>query len=80
MELIRELYHPEVALLPIGSHYVMDPREAALACRLLQPRFVIPMHYGTFPVLTGTAEELAALLKDQPETLVLPLKPGETVD
>jgi L-ascorbate metabolism protein UlaG (beta-lactamase superfamily) len=80
MELIRELYQPEVALLPIGSHYVMDPREAALACRLLKPRFVIPMHYGTFPVLTGTAEELVALLKDQPETQVLTLKPGETVD
>lgn len=80
MELIRELYHPEVALLPIGSHYVMDPKEAALACRLLKPRFVIPMHYGTFPVLTGTAEELKELLKDQPETQVIALKPGETVD
>ncbi len=80
MELIRELYHPEVALLPIGSHYVMDPKEAALACRMLKPRIVIPMHYGTFPVLTGTPEELQDLLKDQPETQVLPLKPGETVD
>ncbi len=80
MELIQELYHPEVAMLPIGSHYVMDPREAALACRLLKPRVVIPMHYGTFPVLTGTPEELQALLKDQPETRVLPMKPGETVE
>jgi hypothetical protein len=58
MELIRELYHPELAMLPIGSHYVMSPAEAALACRMLKPRWVIPMHYGTFPVLTGTAEEL----------------------
>jgi L-ascorbate metabolism protein UlaG (beta-lactamase superfamily) len=80
MELIRELYHPEVALLPIGSHYVMNPKEAALACRMLKPRFVIPMHYGTFPVLTGTPEELKDLIKDQPETQVIPLKPGETVD
>jgi len=80
MELIRELYRPEVALLPIGSHYVMNPKEAALACRLLRPRFVIPMHFGTFPVLTGTPEELKALLTDQPETQVLALKPGETVD
>jgi len=80
MELIQELYHPEVALLPIGSHYVMDPREAALACRLLKPRFVIPMHYGTFPVLTGTPEELKDLLQGQPETQVIALKPGETVD
>ena len=54
MELIRELYHPELAMLPIGSHYVMSPAEAALACRMLKPRWVIPMHYGTFPVLTGT--------------------------
>lgn len=80
MELIRELYHPELALLPIGSHYVMNPREAALACRMLLPKFVIPMHYGTFPVLTGTPAELAQLLQDQPATKVIPLKPGETVE
>jgi L-ascorbate metabolism protein UlaG (beta-lactamase superfamily) len=79
MELIQELYHPEVALLPIGSHYVMNPREAALACRMLKPRFVIPMHYGTFPVLTGTPAELIERLKGE-EITVIPLKPGETVD
>ncbi|MBM4284012.1 MAG: metal-dependent hydrolase [Deltaproteobacteria bacterium] len=79
MELIRELYRPEVALLPIGSHYVMSPAEAALACRMLRPRFVIPMHYGTFPVLTGTPEELKERLKNEPIT-VLALKPGETVE
>jgi L-ascorbate metabolism protein UlaG (beta-lactamase superfamily) len=80
MELIRELYHPQVALLPIGSHYVMSPAEAALACRLLQPEFVIPLHYGTFPVLTGTPQELAAHLHDQPQIRVLALQPGESVD
>src|SRR4030042_1414441 len=53
MELIRELHHPELIMLPIGSHYVMSPAEAALACRMLKPRWVIPMHYGTFPVLTA---------------------------
>jgi L-ascorbate metabolism protein UlaG (beta-lactamase superfamily) len=79
MELIRELYHPEVALLPIGSHYVMSPKEAALACRMLRPKLVIPMHYGTFPVLTGTPGELRELLRDQPGIQVLALKPGETV-
>lgn len=79
MELIRELYHPELAMLPIGSHYVMSPAEAALACRLLKPRWVIPMHYGTFPVLTGTPEELIKLLKDEPEITVISLKPGEMV-
>lgn len=80
MELIRELYRPVVAMLPIGSHYVMSPAEAALACRMLQPQFVIPMHYGTFPVLSGTPEELIALLKDQPQIKVIPLKPGESVE
>jgi L-ascorbate metabolism protein UlaG (beta-lactamase superfamily) len=80
MELIRELYHPQVALLPIGSHYVMNPAEAALACRMLQPEFVIPLHYGTFPVLTGTPQELAANLTDQPHIKVLALQPGESVD
>jgi L-ascorbate metabolism protein UlaG (beta-lactamase superfamily) len=79
MELIRELYHPELAMLPIGSHYVMSPTEAALACRMLRPRWVIPMHYGTFPVLTGTAEKLIERLKGEDIT-VIPLKPGETVE
>jgi L-ascorbate metabolism protein UlaG (beta-lactamase superfamily) len=79
MELIRELYRPELALLPIGSHYVMSPAEAALACKLLQPKWVIPMHYGTFPVLTGTPGELMELLKGEPDIQVIALKPGETV-
>jgi L-ascorbate metabolism protein UlaG (beta-lactamase superfamily) len=80
MELIRELYQPELAMLPIGSHYVMSPREAALACRLLRPKWVIPMHYRTFPVLTGTPQELRDLLKDEPEIRVIELEPGETVE
>jgi len=79
MELIKELYQPELALLPIGSHYVMNPREAALACRLIKPKWVIPMHYKTFPVLTGTPEELIELLKAEPEIKVIVLQPGETV-
>jgi L-ascorbate metabolism protein UlaG (beta-lactamase superfamily) len=79
MELIQEIYHPELALLPIGSHYVMDPQEAALASRLIKPKWVIPMHYATFPVLTGTPEALMALLKGEPEIKVIALKPGETV-
>lgn len=58
MKIIAELYRPEIALLPIGGFYTMDPREAALACRLLEVPAVIPMHYGTFPALTGTPAEL----------------------
>ena len=77
MQLIRELYRPELAMLPIGDVFTMDPREAALACRFLKPSKVIPIHYGTFPLLTGTPEQLREHLKDQPETEVVVLKPGE---
>jgi L-ascorbate metabolism protein UlaG (beta-lactamase superfamily) len=62
MALIGELFTPEVALLPIGGHYVMDPRQAAHAARLLGVSAVIPMHYGTFPILAGTPDELTAAL------------------
>ena len=59
MKIIHDLYAPEIAMLPIGDHYTMSPREAAYACNLLQAKTVIPMHFGTFPVLTGTAERIA---------------------
>jgi L-ascorbate metabolism protein UlaG (beta-lactamase superfamily) len=62
--LIADLYQPELAFLPIGDHYTMGPHEAAYAARLLKVKTVIPMHYGTFPVLTGRPEDLAAKLKD----------------
>jgi len=80
MELIREIYHPQVAMLPIGSHYVMSPAEAAIACRMLQPQIVIPMHYGTFPVLTGTPAELEQQLAGLPGVSVIALKPGESLE
>ena len=66
MHLIEQLYRPELAFLPIGDLYTMSPREAALACRLLKPRKVIPMHFGTFPPLTGRPEQLAELIRDLP--------------
>lgn len=59
MKLIAELYAPELCFLPIGDHYTMGPREAALACRLLNPKTVIPMHWGTFPALAGRPAQLA---------------------
>lgn len=62
MALIAELYQPELAFLPIGDHFTMGPQQAALAARLLKVRTIIPMHYGTFPVLAGTPAELASLL------------------
>jgi L-ascorbate metabolism protein UlaG (beta-lactamase superfamily) len=78
MALIAQLYEPEIAFLPIGDHFTMGPYEAAHAARLLKVKRVIPMHYATFPALTGRPEELAAnLKKDGIE--VWTLKQGETV-
>jgi L-ascorbate metabolism protein UlaG (beta-lactamase superfamily) len=79
MALIRDLYSPELALLPIGDLFTMSPREAAAACRLLRARRVIPMHFGTFPALTGSPDQLRELLTDMPETTVWPLEPGKPV-
>jgi L-ascorbate metabolism protein UlaG (beta-lactamase superfamily) len=79
MQLIQRLYHPELAILPIGDLYTMGPREAALACRMLDAKKVIPVHWGTFPALTGRPEQLAELLRDLPSTQVWTLKPGVPV-
>ena len=77
MKLIGEMYRPDMAFLPIGDRFTMDPREAAKACELLGVRMVVPMHWGTFPLLTGTP---AALKKHLEPTgvQVLELKAGET--
>jgi L-ascorbate metabolism protein UlaG (beta-lactamase superfamily) len=79
MALIAELYAPELAFLPIGDLYTMSPYEAAAACRMLRPKRVIPMHYGTFGALTGTPQQLAEQLRDLPGTEVWPLEPGQPV-
>lgn len=76
MEIIREIYAPEIAMLPIGDYFTMGPREAAYACNLLKPKIVIPMHFGTFPQLTGTPEEFKKLVRD---VKVLEMKPGQTI-
>jgi L-ascorbate metabolism protein UlaG (beta-lactamase superfamily) len=62
-------------MLPIGDHYTMSPREAAYACNLLQVKTVIPMHFATFPVLTGRPSELQKLVSN---VEVVEMKPGET--
>lgn len=77
MQLIEQLYHPELAIMPIGGLFTMSPREAALACRLLKPKKVIPMHFGTFPPLTGRPEQLAELIRDIPATQVWALDIGK---
>ena len=63
MKLIRELYAPEFAMLPMGGHYTMGPKEAALAANYLGVKTVLPIHYGTFPPLTGTPKELESHLR-----------------
>ena len=77
MELIRELYAPDVVMLPIGGHYTMGPKEAAIAIRYLTPKLILPLHWGTFPPLTGTPEQLAQLVYE-PETVAF-VAPGEAL-
>ena len=77
MRLIAELYRPAIAFLPIGDKYTMGPVQAAKACELLGVRQVVPMHYGTFPALTGTPARLRELVA-RTGVEVLELKPGET--
>jgi len=77
MNLIRELYRPQVAMLPIGGHFTMGPREAALAARLLAPKVVLPLHFGTFPPLKGTPQQLATLIEAGIQ--VVPWSPGEAI-
>ena len=79
MQLIRELYQPELAFLPIGDLFTMGPKEAALACRLLQARSVAPMHFGTFPPLAGRPQQLRELTAGL-GTDVWDLEPGKTVE
>jgi L-ascorbate metabolism protein UlaG (beta-lactamase superfamily) len=77
MQLIGRIYEPDVAVLPIGDHYTMGPREAAVALELLGAKRCVPCHYGTFPILTGTPEELRARAPAGVE--IIAIEPGETV-
>jgi len=76
MQLIGRIYEPDVAVLPIGDHFTMGPREASVALELLAVDKCIPCHYGTFPILRGTPDELRALA---PNVDVIAPEPGETV-
>ena len=77
MQLIGRIYSPDVAVLPIGGHYTMDPREAAVALELLGTKRCVPCHYGTFPLLKGTPDELRGLASG---VEIVELQPGETVE
>jgi L-ascorbate metabolism protein UlaG (beta-lactamase superfamily) len=76
MELIGRIYEPDLAILPVGDHYTMGPREAAVALELLGVQRCVPCHWGTFPLLTGTPQELQALA---PGVTVELLEPGDSV-
>ena len=77
MALIGRLYSPDVAILPIGDHFTMGPDQAALAAELVGASRVVPSHYGTFPLLTGTPDALRSLLPAGVELLAP--TPGETL-
>jgi L-ascorbate metabolism protein UlaG (beta-lactamase superfamily) len=77
MRLIGRYYKPDLIMIPIGGHFVMDPRDAAYATnRMLKPKYAIPFHYGTFPVLKGTPEEYKQAL-GQSSTQVFAINPGD---
>src|ERR687897_914719 len=76
MQLIGRIYEPEVAILPIGDHFTMGPREAAVALELLGVKRCVPCHYGTFPILTGSPDELRELT----DVELLVIEPGDTIE
>jgi L-ascorbate metabolism protein UlaG (beta-lactamase superfamily) len=76
MQLIGRMYAPETAVLPIGDHFTMSPREAAVALELLGVPRCVPCHYGTFPVLQGSPDELRELA---PSVEIIAPEPGETI-
>ncbi len=81
MGLFGEMYDIDLALLPIGGHFTMDARQAALACRLLCCKAVTPMHWGTFPVLEQNTRAFAAALEQfAPATRLAVMEPGAPVD
>ncbi len=79
MALINEFYAPDLALVPIGGHFTMDPEGAAYAVReLIKPKQVIPIHYGTYPIINRTPAEFKAALGDT-DIEVLVMQPGQTL-
>lgn len=80
MNLIGSLYRPDLILVPIGGHFVMSPQDAALATRdMIKPKFAIPIHYGTFPILKGTPAEYQSALGNA-STKVFAIEPGQAVE
>jgi L-ascorbate metabolism protein UlaG (beta-lactamase superfamily) len=81
MELFGELYSPDVFFACIGSYYVMNVDQAALATKLVKPKVVIPMHYDTFPVIKADPSDFEKLVAEKsPETKVVTIAPGESTN
>ena len=81
MKLIGETYKPDLVLIPVGGHFTMGPQEAAIAVRdMIKPRYAIPIHYATFPMLRGTPEEFISAIGAASTTRVLVPEPGQKVD
>ena len=80
MKLIGEMYKPQVALLPIGGFFTMDPKQAAMAVKLIKPKIAIPMHYNTWPPIVQDPKEFAKLVQKSSKTKVVVLKPGECLE
>ena len=80
MRLIADLYRPSVLFLPIGDFYTMGPRQAAKAVELVEPEWIVPQHYDTFPLLTGTLDAFRDALAPAFRDRVIALTPGETAD
>ncbi|MCL4344821.1 MAG: metal-dependent hydrolase [Candidatus Thermoplasmatota archaeon] len=77
MELIGEMYKPDIALLPIGGHYTMSPDEAVEAVKMIRPKVAIPMHYNTFPLIKQDPERFRKLVENETKTRVIIPKIGE---
>lgn len=81
MRLIGEMYHPDLVLAPIGDHFVMSPKDAAMAVRdMIRPRYVIPIHYGTTPQLRGTPAEMISAMGGATAPVILVPEPGQKYD
>jgi L-ascorbate metabolism protein UlaG (beta-lactamase superfamily) len=80
MKLIADMYHPDLVLIPIGGHFVMNPQDAALAMRdMVHPKYALPIHYGTTPQLRGTPAEFKAALGSSPVQMIA-IDPGQKVE
>lgn len=80
MQLIGELYEPELALLPIGDRFTMGIKEALKAVELIRPKIVVPMHYSTFDIIKQDPEEFKRAVEAKVDTKVIIMKPGESIE